>query len=217
MVLWDAEHRGDDLDRERRSELLDHVEFVTVDGAEVFVDDSSDHRSAQLDCARGEKFVQHASHLPMFRRIHELQQPDFRRRSACLHHGEVHTVCGGVRFVVLVCRGHILVAGQRVEVVLVAVVDRRLAPHPSVELVRVVEELLRERVEYQGCFPHVRTVRPRSTKDRQKPPKRRCFGGLAYCCQLVSDSGGRNLSPYLAASSLALATKASLPVPAGPW
>ena len=118
---------------------------------------------------------------------------------------------------VLERRGHILVAGQRVEVVLVAVVDRRLAPHPSVELVRVVEELLRERVEYQGCFPHVRTVRPRSTKDRQKPPKRRCFGGLAYCCQLVSDSGGRNLSPYLAASSLALATKASLPVPPAPW
>ncbi len=32
----------------------------------------------------------------------------------------------------------------------------------------------------------------------------------------VSESGGRNRSPYLAASSLARATKASLPVPCAP-
>lgn len=33
----------------------------------------------------------------------------------------------------------------------------------------------------------------------------------------VSESGGRNRSPYWAASSRARATKPSLPVPAGPW
>ena len=43
--------------------------------------------------------------------------------------------------------GDVCVPGQRVEVVLFAVVDRRFVAHPQVDLVRVVEVLLRKRVE----------------------------------------------------------------------
>ena len=47
--------------------------------------------------------------------------------------------------VVLERRGHVLVPGQRVEVLLLVVVQGGVVAHPRVDLVRVLEVLLRNR------------------------------------------------------------------------
>ena len=159
VVLRDAEHRRDDFDGERRGELPHHVELVAVDRAEILVDDRGDRRPLSLDRPRGEQLVQHAAHVAMFRRIHELQQSDVRRRSTGPHHGQVDSISRRVRLGSLERRGDVLVAGERVEVVLLAVVHRRVLSHPPVDLVRVVEELLRERIECQHRRRHAGTVR----------------------------------------------------------
>ncbi len=62
---------------------------------------------------------------------------------------QIDTVSGGEGFVILERRCDVLVAGQRVEVVPVAVVNRGgLLPHPAIDVIRIREEVLGERVEF---------------------------------------------------------------------
>jgi hypothetical protein len=56
--------------------------------------------------------------------------------------------------VVLERRRHVRVPGQRVEVLFLVVVDGRFVTHPLIDLIRVVEIILRNRVEHQFGLGH---------------------------------------------------------------
>ncbi len=55
---------------------------------------------------------------------------------------------------ILECGRHIGMAGQRVEVLPLVVVDRSFVAHPLVDLVRIVEVLLGNRVELHVGLGH---------------------------------------------------------------
>lgn len=162
VLVGHSEHRRDHLDRERRGELLHGVELIAVDGVEVLVDRRGDHRFLGLHGPRREHLVQHASHVPVLRGIHELEELDVRWRSSGFHHGQIKAVGRRERLEILEGCRHVLVTGQRVEVALFVVVDRLFIAHPPVYLVRIVEELLRERIEYQARRRHVFPSRTRA-------------------------------------------------------
>ena len=116
------------------------------DLGDVAVDGLGHHRPHRLDGPRGEHLVDQAAHLPVLGRIHE---DDHLRHHRFVgpDRRQVQTVRRRIRLEVLVGRRDILVPRQRIEVVLLVVVHRRLLAHAPVNLPRPVEELLGERIE----------------------------------------------------------------------
>ena len=74
-----------------------------------------------------------------------------RHLLAAAHHAEIDPVCRRVRLEVPQPSGDVGVPAQRVEVVLLAVVHRRLSAQPRVDRVRVAVEVGGERIEHQLC------------------------------------------------------------------
>jgi hypothetical protein len=145
VLVFDTGHSGDHLDRERRGEVLDDVELVAGDPAQEAVDLFDDGVLLGLYRARCERLVEQTAHVPVIRWIHE--DDGFLRRFVALHHRQVASAGGRERLVVLESRGHVRVPGEGVEVLVGAVVQRRFVAHPPVDLERIGEVLLGERIE----------------------------------------------------------------------
>jgi hypothetical protein len=151
-LLGDAGHPGDHLDRERTGEVLHHVEVVRIDLAEIVLDELDDGLALGLDGPRREGLVEQAAHEPVFGRIHEddrLLEP-----LSGLDHRQVAPAGRRERLVVLERRRHVGMAGQGVEVLFLVVVQRGLVAHAAVDVVRIVEIVLRIRVELQFRLGH---------------------------------------------------------------
>ena len=151
-VLGHAGHPGDDLDGERAGEVLHDVEVVRIRLAEVVLDELDDGLALRLDGPRRERLVEQAAHVPVIRGIHEDDR--FLRHLTAAHHAEVAPTGRRERLVILERHGHVFVAGQRVEVLFLVVIDRSLVAHPPINFVGVVEVLLRIRAELQFWLRH---------------------------------------------------------------
>ena len=168
VFLGHAEHLGDHIDREQGGEILHHVEVIGVGRRHVAVDRLGHHRSHVLDGSGREDLVHQAAHVPVLGRVHD-DDHFHGRRFVRLQHRQVEAVGRRVRSEVLEGHRDVLVPGERVEVVLLVVIDRGFFPHPPVELVRPVEEVLGERIEDEfgsghsssmevACRGHCRTA-----------------------------------------------------------
>ncbi len=138
------------------AKVLDGVKIVRIDAAQILLDLLGDHAFLSLDRARREDLVEQAAHVAVPGRVHEDDhlRPGLRRQFAFPHRFQVDTVGRRVRLEVLERRCDVFVPGQRVEVVLLAVVDRRFLAHSAVRLVGPVEEVLGKRIENQFCLGH---------------------------------------------------------------
>ena len=147
-LLRHAGHPGDDLHRERGGEVLDDVELVGVDGAQILVDQLDHRLPLRLDRSGGECLVEQAAHVAVVGRIHE----DDRLLGDVPgpHHCQVAPAGRREGFVILERRGHVLVPGERVEVLLRVVIKRCFLAHPPVYLERIVEVFLGKGIEDQG-------------------------------------------------------------------
>ena len=123
-VLGHPGHPGDDLDGERAGEVLHDVEVVRIGLAEVVLDELDDGLLLRLDRAGRERLVEQAAHVPVFGRVHEDDR--LLRHLAGAHHAEVASARRRERLVILERRRHVLVPGQRVEVLFLVVVQRAL-------------------------------------------------------------------------------------------
>ena len=150
--LGNAGHPGDDLDRKRSGEILDDVEILRIGLTQVVLDELDDGVPLRLDRPRGERLVQQAAHVAVVGRVHE--DDGLLRHLARADHTEVAAARRREPVMILECRGDIGMAGQRIEVLLFVVVDRSFVPHTSIDLVWIVEVLLRDRVEHQLGLCH---------------------------------------------------------------
>ena len=155
LSLGDADHARDDLDGERPGELGDDVEFVRVaDRVEEAADDLADHRLERGDGAGREHAADERAEPVVLGRVHHDDAAVARDElGVCLPEGEELDAVRAGEPLPIAVRGHdVGEARQRVEPVLLAVVDRRLVAEAPVHLARVVEVLVRERIELDGLW-----------------------------------------------------------------
>ena len=152
VFLGHSGHPGDDLDRERSGEVLDDVEVIGIGLAQVLVDQLNDRLFLRLDGPRGERLVEQAAHVPVVGWVHEDDR--LLRNITGSHHRQVATARRRVAFEVLERGSHVLMASQGVEVFLLVVIKRRVLPHPSIYVERVLVVLLGERIENDLRFCH---------------------------------------------------------------
>ena len=146
VFLRHSGHPGDDFDRERTGEVLHDVEVVGINRAEVFVGHLVHVIHLRLNSPRSEGLVEQAAHVTVVRRIHE-DDGSHVLGEALAHHRQVAATGRRVGLEVLQRAGHVLVAGQRVEVLFLVVVERSVLPHSLIDVERVGEELLGERIK----------------------------------------------------------------------
>ncbi len=145
-----TEHRGDHLDGEQRGEIFDRVERGGIELAHIAVDGLAHKGFQRDDSSRREHAVDELAHPLVLRRIQAdddlAHDAGFARRGG-LDHVQCDAPRGRERLVIPDRRGDVVVAGQRPEVVLLAVVQRRFVAHPTVCLERHVEVVVRIGVE----------------------------------------------------------------------
>src|ERR1700759_2038318 len=146
VVRRHSGHRGDDFDRERPGEVLDDVEMIGIDRTQVFFDHFDDWVVLRLDGSWGGRLVDQAAHVAVLRGVHEDDGP-LLGGYALAHHRQVAAARGRESLEVLERGSHVLMAGQRVEVLFLVVVERGVLTHSSINVERVGEVLLGERIK----------------------------------------------------------------------
>jgi hypothetical protein len=153
-----TQHRGDDLDRERRGEIGDDVEFRGVKRVSEFRDRVANHRLESRDRTWCEHLVDQFAHHVVIRRIHH----DDHRRLRRIRLGQIHIQrdAPGRRVgCEILQRGlDVFVSGQRPKAVLSVVVDGRFVAKATVRVERRVEEVIGKRVEFD-CFRRCNRLR----------------------------------------------------------
>jgi hypothetical protein len=123
-----------------------NVEIFGIRRGEKTIDLFDDQFSLTLDGAWGEHLVDQIAHPAMLGRIHHDDQR--RHRITGLHHLEIDSARRRERFGIFDGRHHIGVPGQRVEIVILAVVDRLLIAHPTVGGEGGIEEVAGKRIKH---------------------------------------------------------------------
>ncbi len=153
VFLGHTGHPGDDLHRERTGEVLHDVEVVGIDRAQVLVDHLDDRLALRLDRPGGERLVEQAAHVAVLGWIHEDDRL-LLGGNAPPHHRQVAAARRRVRLEVFERGRHVLMAGQRVEVLFFVVIQGRVFAHPPIDVERVVEVVLGVWIEDDFRFCH---------------------------------------------------------------
>ncbi len=150
----DSENRRDDLDGEERRELGHEIELLASgELVEVAVDHLRDERFETADGISAERLAHQLALKGVLGRIHHdhhvgdhrpLLEQQLERDAVRAHKANRITVCGD----------YVRVTRERKEAVLLVEVDRGLLSEAGVGLVGIVEESVRERIEFDSVVRH---------------------------------------------------------------
>ena len=147
VFLRHTEHLCDHFDREQRGEVLYDIERFGLGASRCSGRWSRSPWRRNASMARGVKTLLTRLRICRCSGGSMMMIIFASHRFVWLAPAPGRAVCRRIGFKVLVRGGYIFVPGQRVEVMLLVVVDRRFLAHSPVDLPGTVEELLGERVE----------------------------------------------------------------------